>query len=158
MDIELAPRPVVVGVDGSPSSAAALAYAARLARALDLPLRVVGVWHYRASGFGVPPIGLVPVLLDEEPRRAVQAAVDELVETTFSGEVPEGTETVIVEGNPADVLIAESGRAEMLVVGSRGHGGFAGLLLGSVSSQCAEHGTCPVLVVHPAPEPRAARP
>jgi len=58
----------------------------------------------------------------------------------------------VVEGRPAAVLVNESQGADLLVVGSRGHGGFAGLLLGSVSQQCAHHAACPVVIVHRGPE------
>ncbi|MDD0857766.1 universal stress protein [Arthrobacter alpinus] len=61
---------------------------------------------------------------------------------------PEGFSGVCVRGTPARVLMEHSKSAQMLIVGSRGHGGFAGMLLGSVSSACAEHAGCPVLVVH----------
>jgi nucleotide-binding universal stress UspA family protein len=62
---------------------------------------------------------------------------------------------VVREGQPAEVLVAESKDAELLVVGSRGLGGFRGLLLGSVGQQCAHHAACPVVIV-PHPEPAAA--
>ncbi|MEO6530311.1 MAG: universal stress protein, partial [Specibacter sp.] len=64
------------------------------------------------------------------------------------GRPPEGFSGVCVRGTPAKVLMEHSKSAQMLIVGSRGHGGFAGMLLGSVSSACAEHAGCPVLVVH----------
>lgn len=80
-------------------------------------------------------------------RIATQAA-----ETVFGRHPPDWYSSVIREGLPARQLLNESEGAEMLVVGSRGLGGFAGLLLGSVRSACAEHAKCPVLVVHPKPE------
>ena len=70
------------------------------------------------------------------------------MEAVLGADRPADFETVIVEGNPAEVLVHRSEGARVLVVGSRGHGGFAGLLLGSVSSACAERAHCPVLVVH----------
>jgi len=78
------------------------------------------------------------------------------LEETLRESVPE-TDTVeierrVVEGRPAAVLVDESQGADLLVVGSRGHGGFAGLLLGSVSQQCAHHAACPVVIVHGKPE------
>jgi len=61
-------------------------------------------------------------------------------------------ETLIATGTAADVLVGLSKTAQLVVVGTRGHGGFAGLLLGSVSQQCAHHAACPVVIVHPRPE------
>ncbi|MDQ1560876.1 MAG: hypothetical protein QOE85_217, partial [Actinomycetota bacterium] len=55
---------------------------------------------------------------------------------------------VTFEGNADEILIEQSRGAEMLIVGSRGHGGIAGVLLGSVSAKCAEHAHCPVLIIH----------
>jgi nucleotide-binding universal stress UspA family protein len=78
----------------------------------------------------------------------------------FGGRRPPGLRTDVREGNAARVLLEASEGARMLVVGSRGHGGFAGLLLGSVSAACAEHASCPVLVLHgttpPPPAPLAS--
>jgi nucleotide-binding universal stress UspA family protein len=74
----------------------------------------------------------------------------------FGGDRPAGLVTRVEQGGAARILIDVSQGANLLVVGSRGHGGFAGLLLGSVSSACAEHAACPVLVVHgetPPPTP-----
>jgi nucleotide-binding universal stress UspA family protein len=86
-------------------------------------------------------------------------AAEALLEKATAGLAAEGVEIECraVEGGAPEVLIAAADEADLLVVGSRGHGGFAGLLLGSVSQQCAHHARCPVVIVH-APTPAATRP
>lgn len=133
---------IVVGLDGSASSDKALRYATRLAKALNASIEGVVAWAY--------PIALSASVLNALPniesdaRDAASGAADRVFGTLW----PEWFTIVVREGNTAHVLMTESENAEMLVLGSRGHGGFAGLLLGSVSAECAEHATCPVLVVH----------
>ncbi len=86
--------------------------------------------------------------VDWNPSLEAQRSLDSTVDAVFGVQRPVGLKSAVVEGNVARVLLEVTRGARMLVVGSRGHGGFAGLLLGSVSSACAEHATCPVLVVH----------
>ncbi|WP_270408695.1 universal stress protein [Microbacterium maritypicum] len=136
------PLPIVVGVDGSAASVEALSYAARIAAALDVPLAAVTTWTY-------------PVMLDPfdpgtewSPKMDAQRCLLDAVRAALQGSPPEHFSQSVVPGRAAEVLIEQSDRASMLVVGSRGHGGFAGLLLGSVSAACAAHARCPVLVVH----------
>jgi nucleotide-binding universal stress UspA family protein len=134
-------RPVIVGVDGSDASIDALRQAARISSRLDLPLKVVSVWQYPLMlGTYVPDVNWAP-------EADAQAVIQTTIDAAFEDELPEMS-TSVRKGTPAHVLIEESEHAEMLVLGSRGHGGFAGLLLGSVSSACAEHAHCPVLIVH----------
>jgi nucleotide-binding universal stress UspA family protein len=135
--------PVVVGVDGSDGSSRALHFAADEARLRDCSLRVVRAWH-------MPPLAyqayIPPNAYDGDMEAA--AAIDEQVEAVLgSCELP--TEKVVCEGPAAGVLLDAAKGAELLVVGSRGHGGFAGLLLGSVSNQVVHHAHCPVVVVRP---------
>ena len=135
---------VVVGVDGSAESQNALRWAARLAAGLGAALHVVGVWEYPVSlGWGPAPIpaGWQPGV---ETEKTVTAVVDEV----FGTERPVGLVIEVREGNAALQLLEAASGAAMVVVGSRGHGGFAGLMLGAVSANVAEHATCPVLVVH----------
>jgi len=137
------PPAIVVGVDGSVSSVAALRYAAGLAPALSLPLHALAVWDYPTFVYG----GFYPTL-DWSPLDDAKRILNHVVEEVFGDSPPSWLTSRTRRGRPAEVLIAESSHAEIVVLGSRGHGGFAGLLLGSVSAACAEHGHCPVLVVH----------
>ncbi|WFE39750.1 universal stress protein [Micromonospora sp. WMMD998] len=143
-------RPVVAGVDGSPSSLAAADQAAAAAVARSRPLLLVhGYLH--PLGYGVPlnPYDLgVPAPTAESEKMLERVAAD-LADRHPGLRV----EVRQVAGGPGAALVEESRRAELVVVGSRGVGGFTGLLLGSVGGQLAQHGHCPVLVVRPAEQP-----
>ncbi|WP_229398553.1 universal stress protein [Micromonospora okii] len=143
-------RPVVVGVDGSPSSLVAAEHAARVAVGRSRPLLLVhGYLHPLGYGVPVNPYDLGVPAPTAESRRMLDQTAEEL-----RGRWP-GLDVGVrqVAGGPAASLVEESRHAELVVVGSRGLGGFAGLLLGSVSAQVAGHGHCPVLVVRPAEQP-----
>jgi nucleotide-binding universal stress UspA family protein len=147
-------RPVVVGVDGSSTSLTAAEHAARAAVARSRPLHLVhGYLH--PLGYGVPlnPYDLGVPAPTEEAQKMLEQVGTELVDRHPGLRV----EVRQVAGGPGAALIEESRRAELVVVGSRGVGGFAGLLLGSVSNQVAQHGHCPVLVVRPAEQPIPVR-
>lgn len=138
---------VVVGVDGSDASMDALRFAADEARLRSVPLRVVCGWNPPVAGKW--PAG---VMVDPEPfERAARQTVDAMI--TAIGSELEGIEVepVVAAGSGAAALMEQSSDADLVVVGSRGRGGFAGLLLGSVSQQVVLHAPCPVAVVrHPA--------
>lgn len=136
---------IVVGIDGSAAALSALRRATHIAEALGCSLVGVTAWQFPQSWPGYNMSGWSP----EEDAKTI---ADQSAETVFGAQPPEWFSVVIRQGSAARVLLLESEGAEMLVVGSRGLGGFAGLLLGSVSSACAEHATCPVLVVHPGTE------
>lgn len=135
------PDRVVVGIDGSKQSLQALQWAGFLAGCSSCIVEVVTVRPARAA-FGLKG--------ELDPHRHAEEAVQEV----FGTERPEGLRVTVREGGAAEVLLERSADARMLVVGSRGRGGFTGLLMGSVSTECAQHATCPVMVVHgstPAP-------
>lgn len=140
---------IVVGVDGSKGSHDALLFAVEEARLRGARVRAVmasvvtSMAYDGMSGFG-PDVD--PRKLEDSARAALDAAVDAIGEQD-DVEI----ERVLNVGHPAQVLIEEGRGAEMLVVGPRGHGGFVGLLLGSVSHECALHASCPVVIVHPPP-------
>lgn len=137
---------VVVGVDGSEPSRHALRWARFLARASASTLEVVAAWQrYTPYGwYGAGSVAMPP----DNPADDTQKAVTATIEEVFGDERPAGFRLTVRAGHAAQVLLEVSEGAWMLVVGSRGHGGFTGLLLGSVSAGCAEHATCPVLVCH----------
>ncbi|WP_349898140.1 universal stress protein [Parafrigoribacterium soli] len=133
---------IVVGVDGSQSSIEALRLAVRTAQAFGTSVEAIAVWTYPAGAE-------VALLADWSPEADAREVLSAVTQEVFGNERPSWFSTAAKRGSAARVLIEESVGAEMLVVGSRGHGGFMGLLLGSVSAVCAEHAHCPVLVVHP---------
>ena len=139
---------IVVGVDGSGSSSDAIRWAVAEARLRKTAVKAVYAWQSPlVTGFQyIPPDLLDPDVLDRHAREIVEAAVAE------AGEARNGVvvESCAIEGLPASVLIEASREAELLVLGSRGHGGFHGLLLGSVGQQCVHHAVCPVVIVRPA--------
>ena len=137
---------IVVGVDGSESARAALRFALEEARLRGATVRAVAAWHVPVAAYGDAFIPPNPDLLsDLEPRARgeLERALADAGEQAAGVEV----EQVVREGPPARVLLDEADKADLLVVGSRGLGGFRGLLLGSVSQQCSHHAPCPVVIV-----------
>ena len=139
--IGTAPR-TVVGVDGSPAASAALEWAAGQAESTGATVVAVATWSW-PRGFGQTV--LIPSDYDPaaDAEVLVRTAVDD-VRTRHPGVTFESS---VVEGRAAEVLVEASRGADLLAVGSRGHGEVAGLLLGSVSEHCATHAHSPVLVV-----------
>jgi nucleotide-binding universal stress UspA family protein len=137
---------IVVGVDGSDGARAALAFALAEARLRGTSVRAVAAWHVPAAmtgpGFPAPDPALVGEL-EVEARRTLEQALDDAGDLAAGVEV----ETSVRPGAPARVLLDEAQDADLLVVGSRGLGGFRGLLLGSVGQQCAHHAPCPLVIV-----------
>jgi nucleotide-binding universal stress UspA family protein len=137
---------IVVGVDGSVASNAALRWALDEARLCGVRLEAV-------HAFASPEVSTTSQALhlietDFAPFRAAGAAlVDRALSEAGAAAEPVEIERSVVEWPPAAALLDAAKEADLLVVGSRGRGGFAGLLLGSVSEQCAHHAPCPVVIV-----------
>jgi nucleotide-binding universal stress UspA family protein len=142
IDMPAAPqRVIVVGVDGSEQSTVALRWAGRVAAATGSSIDVVGVWHVpMVYGWAGEPDEWIPGADAEK-------CLTEAVDAVFGTERPAGLRLIVREGSAAERLLEQSEGALMLVLGSRGLGGFAGMLLGSVSASCVHHATCPVLVI-----------
>ena len=134
---------IVVGVDGSESSKAALRWAVRQARITGAKVGAVMAWEYPTSFGWAPPY---PTEFNPEldTRNALDATVEEVLGTNGAVEV----ESFVVEGHPATELLEAAKGADLLVVGCRGHSALTGMLLGSVSQHCMTHASCPVMVVH----------
>lgn len=130
---------MVVGIDGSPSSIRALRWALKQAEATGTEVEAVHAWQIPSSfGMAVP-------IMPEGWAESAEESLEKVLEQETDGSVP--VKRRVVEGYPAKVLLKRSEGAELLVVGSRGHGGFVGALLGSVSQHCIQHASCPVVVV-----------
>jgi nucleotide-binding universal stress UspA family protein len=137
---------VLVGVDGSANSQRALAWALAEARVRQAPLTVVHSWEPVVF----PAFGMVSPYDDTE---LLRAAAEELVRGQVRKAVGDTDDVVIdvrvTPDRPADALLYLAKRATVVVVGSRGRGGFAPLLLGSVSHKLLHHAPCPVVVIPP---------
>lgn len=138
--------PIVVGVDGSPQSVLALKWAKKLAGPLNATIRAVSAWQVDV---------MYGTYVAYDGRSEAEDVLAQALAAAFGDERPDGLLATCRRGQSAQVLIEEAKSAQMLILGSRGHGGFAGMLLGSVSSACAAHATCPVLVVHGDEDPDA---
>jgi nucleotide-binding universal stress UspA family protein len=157
-------EPIVVGVDGSAGSVAAFRWGLAEARVRGGPLRVVHAYevprfHLGDVGMAGPgmPVPAIPPEEHDRLREASEAQATRVVEETLEragGEQTEGVDVSweTIEGPPVTVLLEAGRGASLLVLGSRGRGGFAGLLLGSVSQQCAQHPPCPVVILPPVEE------
>jgi nucleotide-binding universal stress UspA family protein len=139
---------VIVGVDGSETARKAVRWAAREAKLRGMKLELVSAWeiptYSYVSGYGFPAIS-------EEMTKSLTARAEghlaEALDEARAEAREVQIETIAAEGQPAKVLVEVAKGANLLVVGSRGLGGFRELLLGSVSQQCAQHATCPVVIV-----------
>ena len=155
-------RKIVVGVDGSVPSKAALAWAIRQARLTGATVEAVIAWELPiVCGYPVP----MPVAPDVDFEREAEQMLAAAIAGVAGPDEPVTIRSVVVNGNAARVLLDASAGAELLVVGSRGYGGFAEALLGSVGQHCVHHATCPVVVIRdsvppgpsPGPGPAARR-
>ena len=136
------PRRIVVGVDGSPSSVRALAWAVRQGRLTGGLVDVICAWQYPASyGWAMadaePGIGELSMQTLEKAIAEVGAAAEEKARIRLH----------VIKQDPAQALIEAAAGADLLVVGTRGHSGITSMLLGSVSQRCVHHAPCPVVVV-----------
>lgn len=134
---------IVVGVDGSAASKDALAWAARQAEMTGATLRAVISWRAPAGAYGVPME--VPGGYNFCPE--AESTLDETIRDVLGEHAGIEVSAVVANGAAAPSLLWESAGADLLVVGSRGHGEFAGMLLGSVAQHCVAHAPCPVVVV-----------
>jgi nucleotide-binding universal stress UspA family protein len=139
---------IVVAIDGSEGSQRALDWALDEARARACTITVVNVWHPAPSATWAVPAAWPDMT-------GMQEAADELIDRALRRADTEGVPPTMIErhavfGTVVDAVLDEARDAQLLVVGSRGRGGFAGLLLGSVSQHLVHHATCPIVVVPPA--------
>lgn len=134
---------VLVGIDGSGSSLEALDWAGNYAAVTGASVELVATWEWPASyGWAIPlPEGF-------DPGADAQHVLSESAARVRDRHHSISVSTTVVEGHAAQILVEMSAAAALLVVGSRGHGQFAGMVIGSVSEYCAAHAQCPVLVFH----------
>jgi nucleotide-binding universal stress UspA family protein len=140
---------IVVGVDGSPASKAALGWALWHAGLTGGEITALMAWDY-------PPIYNWEIPGPEDFNHRTATALREVISEVAEENPNTEIHKEVAQGNPAKALIDSASDADLLVVGSRGHGGFTGALLGSVSQHCVHHAPCPI-VVHGSPAPNRTR-
>jgi nucleotide-binding universal stress UspA family protein len=137
---------ILVGVDGSPGSARALAWAVEEARLRKASIVAVHAWTMPVPVVGAAGVGMVPA--PDADRDALEKAADTILDEALKA-VPDDVEVerAPVESPPAAALVSRATDGDLIVVGTRGHGDLASLVLGSVSHDVARHAPCPVVVV-----------
>lgn len=131
---------IVVGIDGSSESVNALRYASDLASAMGHDLVAFASW--------LPRIVLEDYTPEWAPEQEARENLDKAIEQAFGADIPENLKREVIVGPAAPNLLKASKDAAMVVLGTRGRGGFKGLVMGSVSSSLAAHASCPVLIHH----------
>ena len=131
---------IVVGIDGSGSSIRALRHAVIIAQKFGAQVSAICVWNY--------PIAFTPLPAHWHPDHDARHSASRAAEAVFGDGWPSWFSVSIRKGSPALTLVDESATADLLVVGNGRYGRVTGVLLGSVSSHCAAHSRCPVMIVH----------
>jgi nucleotide-binding universal stress UspA family protein len=145
---------IVVGVDGSPGSKIALKWAMNQAKLTGATIEAVIAWQDPAiygSAFGWTSVAFEG---DTYALNMVKVLDDTIAEVSGGVEAPVTVLPRVVQGHPVEALLKAAADAQLLVVGTRGHGTFAGIMLGSVSQHCVQRAPCPVVVVPPVAAPR----
>lgn len=146
---------IVVGIDGSPASKSALAWAVEEARLHGSTVTVVHAWQFPVMAFGGMGGTVVPILAPHDLEKLAEDTARDAIAEVVGADVSVPVVASVRNGHPASQLVEASKDADLLVVGSEGHGGFAGMLLGSVSMHVVHHAKCPVTVVRPGWTPPA---
>lgn len=139
VDTERDSNRIVVGVDGSAASGAALAWALHQAQITGAPVEMIAAWQYPNTW------GMEFAEMNDDWAGMARTTLDSM--EAGSAEDASNVTKTVAQGHPAELLVEASRTASLLVVGSRGHGGFVGMLLGSTSVYVIAHAHCPVLVV-----------
>jgi nucleotide-binding universal stress UspA family protein len=139
-------RKIVVGVDGSPSSVDALRWAVSEAELTGDTVEAVIAWQYPVAAGGY---GWAPVVMDDgiNLQAAAEQTLTDAIDQVAGADHAVKVERRVAEGYAPSLLVDASAHADLLVVGSRGHGTFTDALIGSVSQNCAHHAKCPVVIV-----------
>ena len=135
---------IVVGIDGSKESLAAVRWAVEEAKHRGATVEVLHVWHYVYLG---DPLGISAVAASDDIEESAKLVISEAIAEVGPDGEAVGITGRVIEGAAAKVLIEEAATADLLFVGRRGRGGFLGLLLGSVAQQMANHAPCPLVIV-----------
>jgi len=138
---------IIVGIDGSDYSRRALEWAVNEAAVRQTPLTVVTVSQAVAGYWGHLVTDQEDTDHAERARKAAQEETDSVLGKAGAGSRPPSVTVQVVTGLPAEALLLAAADADMIVVGSRGAGGFKRLLMGSVSTQITHHAHCPVVVI-----------
>ena len=142
---------IVAGVDGSPSSQAALRWAVRQAVLTGGTVEAVMAWQntFVPGGFGGAPAAMIG---DFNYQQVSEKALAEVISAVVDATDRTRVRSRVAEGHASQVLLDAAAGADLLVVGSRGHGSFVDALLGSVSQNCVHHAQCPVVIMRGADE------